>query len=954
VKIPLCQLQAKRGTAAPTTREYLDRACPRVNFRVIDIRYERGVYLPAQDLWLDPWDAKAFAFVSHAHSDHIAPHNEVIISERTARLMQARLPGRRTEHVVPFGKMRRVRDVDLMLLPAGHIFGSAQLFLSAANETLLYTGDFKLRSGKSAEPAEWLRADTLIMETTFGLPRYQFPPTRQVIDRIVAFCRETIEDGEVPVLLGYSLGKAQEILCSLDGAGLTPMLHGSVFQMTRIYEQFGQSFCKYVRYNPNTVAGKVLICPPSTNRSRMLEKIPGKRVAMISGWAVEPNAIYRYQVDAAFPLSDHADYNDLVRYVDLVQPKRVLTLHGFAAEFARDLRDRGVEARALSAEDQMELRLHSPQIGRDAALRRPCQSCGESEFAKFANVGEAIAATPAKLEKIRLLADYLRRLDAEQLSIATTYLTGKAFAQSDLRTLQVGWAVIFRALQAATKINDAEFHRIASSHGDAGKTAFEVLEGRTKPEPFTILESRRLFENLHRARGPITKAELLQNRLSILTACEGQYVVKILTGDLRIGLREGLVEEAIAKAFDVPLDEVKEANMLLGDVGATALLASKNELTRAELSPFRPIKCMLATPEPTAQAIWERFVVAALKGLGAERGHSSGAGPVPAKPVTVFVEDKFDGIRAQLHRDPSRVEIFSRDLKRITDQFPELAESARKFDVDLILDGEIVAFEPGRRLTFFDLQRRLGRRSDGADLFASASADVPVAFIAFDLLYLNGRSLLKTPLRQRRELLHTLKTPAQFQTTEIFWAHSAEEIEQVFRQARKRLNEGLMIKDPESYYLPGTRGMFWFKLKKELATLDVVVVGAEFGHGKRNMVLSDYTFAVRDEASGELLPIGKAYSGLTDIEIAELTEHFKQNTIVDHGRYREVKPDIVLEVAFNSIQPSTRHASGLALRFPRIKAIRRDKNVDAIDTLEYARELVSQHANTNSRSDSLG
>jgi DNA ligase-1 len=177
-------------------------------------------------------------------------------------------------------------------------------------------------------------------------------------------------------------------------------------------------------------------------------------------------------------------------------------------------------------------------------------------------------------------------------------------------------------------------------------------------------------------------------------------------------------------------------------------------------------------------------------------------------------------------------------------------------------------------------------------------------------------------------------------------AHSAAEIEQTFQQARQRLNEGLMIKDPESFYLPGNRGMFWFKLKKELATLDVVVVGAEFGHGKRNNVLSDYTFAVRDETTGKLLPIGKAYSGLTDTEIAELTEHFKQNTIANHGRYREVKPDVILEVAFNSIQPSTRHASGLALRFPRIKAIRRDKNVESIDTLQYAHELATQGANS--------
>jgi DNA ligase-1 len=923
---------------------------------MIEVRYDHGVYLAAFDLWLDPWEAKRFAFVSHAHSDHIAPHQEIVLSERTARLLQARMPGARTEHVLPFGEQRRVHDVDLTLLPAGHIFGSAQLFLATENETLLYTGDFKLRHGKSAEAAEWRQADTLIMETTFGLPRYQFPPTEQVIARIVAFCRDAIEKDAVPVLLGYSLGKAQEILCSLDGAGLAPMLHGSVYQMTRIYEQFGQSFCKYVRYNKNDVAGKVLICPPSASHSPMIQKIPRKRVAMITGWAVDPNAVYRYQVDAAFPLSDHADYNDLVGYVDLVQPKRVLTLHGFASEFARDLRERGIEAWALSEENQMELKLPKSVVaagvrtGRSANLPPVTAAATPSEFLELANVGEAIAATAAKLEKVRLLAEYLRTLKSEQLPVVTTYLTGRAFAQSDLRTLQVGWAVIYRALLAATKISEAEFHRIAASHGDLGKTAFDVLDGRTKPQPFWILESRDLFEKLHRARGPIAKTELLQTRFANLSAREGQYVVKILTGDLRIGLREGLVEEAIAHAFEVPLEQIKEANMLLGDIGATASLASQKQLDRAELSIFRPIKCMLATPEPTAEAIWERFseqkpsnVVAADVPIGTLPPETTPVRLGPAATI-VFVEDKFDGIRAQLHRNSERTEIYSRDLRRITDQFPELTEQARKFDVDLILDGEIVAFEQGRKLTFFDLQRRLGRKSDGADLFATASADVPVAFIAFDLLWLNGRSLLKRSLQERRELLRGFKLPPQFQIAEVFPAHSAADIEERFQQARRRSNEGLMIKDPNSFYLPGARGMFWFKLKKELATLDVVVVGAEFGHGKRNKVLSDYTFAVRDETSGELLPIGKAYSGLTDVEIAELTDHFKQNTIVDHGRYREVKPDIVLEVAFNSIQPSTRHASGLALRFPRIKAIRRDKNVDAIDTLTYARELATQEA----------
>src|SRR4051812_30078881 len=598
--------------------------------------------------------------------------------------MQARMPGERHEHVLDFGKKRTIRGLDVTLIPAGHIFGSAQLFLETDDGSLLYTGDFKLRPGRSAEPAEWRQAQTLIMETTFGLPRYRFPPTEQIIGQIVSFCRDALETGAVPVLLGYSLGKAQEILCALSDAGLTPMLHGSVHQMTRIYEQFGQSFCQYERYNANQVAGKVLICPPSVNRSRMLEKIKEKRVAMISGWAVDPNAIYRYQADAAFPLSDHADYTDLLRFVDLVKPERVLTLHGFAAEFARDLRERGIEAWALSEENQMELGLNSrertrprvllaapsPQVGEqvregEGAFTNTRGACApQSEFHAFATVGEAIAATPAKLEKVRLLAEYLRTLDETQLPIATVYFTGKPFPQNDLRTVQAGWAVIHRALLGATQIAEPDFRRIASSHGDAAKTALEALEGRTKPEPFTIAESRELFEALHKIRGPLGKTELLQQRLARLSAREGQYVVKILTGDLRIGLREGLVEEAIAAAFSAPLDEVKEANMLLGDIGAAADLARKGELRRAELSLFRPIKSMLASPEPTAEAIWARFG-------GAEQDK------------TVYVEDKFDGIRAQLHRGGQGAEIFSRDLRRMTDQFPELADRARSFEAEV-------------------------------------------------------------------------------------------------------------------------------------------------------------------------------------------------------------------------------------------------------------------------------
>jgi DNA ligase-1 len=894
---------------------------------MISVRYHRGLELPEHGLWLDPEDPRPFAFVSHAHSDHIARHPEFIASAGTARLMQARLGGERRGHILEFGQPAKFRDFQITLIPAGHIFGSAQSFIESEHGSLLYSGDFKLRRGLSAEPAETRHAETLIMETTYGLPKYRLPPTEEVLARMIAFCHEALEDGAVPVLLGYSLGKAQEILCAILKAGLTPMLHGAVYQMTEIYRQLKPEFPEgYERYSAGHVEGKVLICPPSANRTIMLTRIKNRRVAVLTGWALDPGATYRYQCDAAFPLSDHADYTDLVRYVELVQPKRVLTLHGFAAAFAADLRERGFDAWALSQENQLELTLRRaaapPKPERPKPDSQPATA--PSEFGAFAALGEQIAASASKLKKIALLADYLRSLDAARLPIAARFLTGRAFAQSDNRTLQVGWAVIKRAVMAAGGLNEQEFRAISRMYADAGKAAYEALLERTSPQEFSLLDALTLFDHLQAARGPVAKGELLRARLGAITPLEASYVVKILTGDLRIGLKSGLVEEAIAAAFEADLDAVREAQMFTGDLGEVASLAARHALEEATLHLFRPIQVMLASPEPTAQAVWERIA----------------ASHAPA----AWTEDKFDGIRAQIHLGHGRAEIFTRDLRQITGQFADLVRAARAHEGEAILDGEILAYEQGRRLTFFDLQKRLGRKTED-DLFLGAS-DIPVVFKAFDLLFLNGTSLLKRPLAERRLALESLALPAGLEVAPIHRVASAEDVEAAFLAARARGNEGLMIKDGASFYTPGRRGQAWLKFKKELATLDVVVVGAEQGHGKRSHVLSDYTFAVRDEASGQLLTIGKAYSGLTDAEIEELTEHFTATTLARHGRYREVSPEIVLEIAFDSIQASDRHASGLAMRFPRIKAIRRDKTPAQIDTLAHARRLaVDQGAN---------
>ncbi len=329
---------------------------PRIEFRAGDL------HIPELGLWLDPHEPQLGpekVFVSHAHSDHIAPHREVILSAPTAKLMQARVPGQRHEHILNFGEKGQfeadAKSFQITLLPAGHIFGSAMALIEFEGETLLYTGDFKLRRGLSAEPCEPCKADILIMETTYGRPQYLFPPTQDILKGILRFCREALDNDETPVLLGYSLGKSQEILCGLADAGLPLMLHGSVIKLTQIYEQFGQCFPKYDRYEAGTARGKVLLCPPNVINSTMLRNLGKTRTAILTGWAVDPNCRFRYQCDAAFPLSDHADFPDLLEMVRQVQPKKVYTLHGFAADFAQTLRNLGYDAQALSEDEQLSL-----------------------------------------------------------------------------------------------------------------------------------------------------------------------------------------------------------------------------------------------------------------------------------------------------------------------------------------------------------------------------------------------------------------------------------------------------------------------------------------------------------------------------------------------------------------------------------------------------------------------
>ena len=585
---------------------------------------------------------------------------------------------------------------------------------------------------------------------------------------------------------------------------------------------------------------------------------------------------------------------------------------------------------------------------------------------RFSTTCEAIAATTKKLQKTALVAEYLRSRPVDEAAVAAVFLSGRPFPAWEEHTLQVGgrslWAIVAELAGKEEKDLTAAYRRL----GDLGAVAGEILPQRSG-QGVAVLQVEVAFRQIAAARGTATKNSLARDLLSRSTPLEAKYIVKIMTGDLRIGLKESLVEEAIAKAYGGTVAEVQRANMLLGDIGETVHLAAVSKLSEARMRLFHPLGFMLASPVESTDEGLSYFPEAA-------------------------VEDKYDGIRAQAHVSDGEVRIFSRTRDEITESFPELPPMLARLPQDAILDGEIVAWgyparvgatsaivdeaaksaadetdeienqadDLGRARPFTFLQQRLGRKKVSDKMLR----ENPVAYLVFDILYAKGELMIERPLHERALILDQLldapridihhgghrgsQGTLSFETDEaasndaiirapVFRASSSDELEQLFVAARARGNEGLMIKDLASAYTPGKRGKSWLKMKRELATLDVIVTAVEYGHGKRIGVLSDYTFAVWD--GDHLENIGKAYSGLTDAEITEMTQWFLEHTIEDRGFLRVVEPKIVLEVAFNNMMRSDRHESGYALRFPRIVRLRPDKSAEDADTLERAKEI---------------
>lgn len=738
--------------------------------------------MPELDLWLDPWDAKPRAFVSHAHADHFARHESALCSDVTAGLLQRRfhLAQNRIEAVsfhVPV-----VRDgFRLRLLPAGHICGSAMLHVTRIkdNASLLYTGDFKTRRGRTAESVNFLNADILILETTFGLPNFEFPNPMEIEAGILRFIHDAFLDGETPVLFGYPLGKAQEALALLAEHGIPTLLHPAVAAMTTACREAGFDMLpEPVEFEGHAPAGHVVIAPPNTIRSKLLRGLKSTRTAMLTGWALQPGSKYRFRVDEVFPLSDHADHPGLLECIKRVRPKKILTVHGFAREFAAELRTRGLDAWCAMGGDQLELSINQA-AQRPGASGGPRHSRAICALADFGDLCRLVGETSSRVAKTEFVATYLRGLQIEDdLRLAAGWLTGEALPRrTGRRVLHLGSATIRRALVSLPNVREERYLEIFLSQYDTARTARLVLqEAHLKPQPLDLPGLAVFFGELAATEGSLDRIARLAARLATLHPVEGETIIKLLTGDLRIGLTKEGIEDAISAAFHAEVADVRHAHMLTGDIGETALLALHGKLREATLRPLVPVKCMLAVSADEA---------------------------LPFAPP-FWLEPKHQGIRAQLHKLGREVSLFSRDLLPLDHEFPELLESARELAGDFILDGELTGS--------VDLRKSM---ADG-DLFLTApnpSAPVPPRFIAFDLLWHNGEDLLRQPLLDRREKLESLVLAPPFEVIAIHPADDPAGINAIFQQALRDGHQGLVVKDPQSRYTPGGCDQAWLTLQ---------------------------------------------------------------------------------------------------------------------------------------------
>jgi len=560
----------------------------------------------------------------------------------------------------------------------------------------------------------------------------------------------------------------------------------------------------------------------------------------------------------------------------------------------------------------------------------------QTAFRNLCELCEKLEATTKRLIKIDLAANFVNTLQSEEIEQAVSMILGRPFPKWDQRVLEISWATLSGIIKRLASFSWSDFRVAYSQTGDVGSTVKTMFEAsRIKKQatlfekPMTILEVRRTFENIAEASGAGSrerKERLVEALLSQASPIEAKYVVKIMTFDMRTGFSEGLMEMAVAKAFNISLEKVQTASMLTGDIGETAsILKSKGieGLSQLGFRVFRPIKPMMAqVAEGVEEALEE------------------------AEGMMAF-EYKLDGARIQIHKQGNEVRVYSRRLTDVTGSLPEVVDLVQT-EVkaqEAILEGEVIAVgkDKSSPLLFQHLMRRF-RRVHG---IAEMTKEIPIALELFDVMYVDGKSLIDEPYLERRTELS--KIAGHIKLTEQSITGNVQEAEAFLKEALDKGHEGLMAKKLDSPYTPGIRGKRWFKIKRTLESLDLVIVAAEWGYGRRHEWLSDYYLAARDVDTGEFVIVGKTFKGLTDQEIIEMTEQLKQSIVREEPHRVVVVPKIVVEVAYNEIQKSPKYESGMALRFARITRIRDDRSPEDADTIQRVRGIYEKQYEKKAR-----
>ena len=548
-----------------------------------------------------------------------------------------------------------------------------------------------------------------------------------------------------------------------------------------------------------------------------------------------------------------------------------------------------------------------------------------TNFSALAELCEKLEGMKKRIPMVNLVADFLKSLEPKEVEPAVSMILGRALPKGSQQTLEVSWATLSEIIRRITGVDWRVFMDAFGKTGDIGAATKVVFENsRVKRQmplferALTITDVRESFEAIAEATGHGSrekKERLIETLLSSASPLEAKYLVKIIIGEMRTGFHEGLMEQAVSAAFHVPLDMVQRASMVLGDIGSVAAIAKtegEEGLSKVGFKVFRPVRLMLA------QMVND--VAEALKEHGGK---------------TAF-EYKLDGARVQIHKHGEIVKIFSRRLTDVTESLPEIADAVKNNvkGEEAILEGEVIAVNnEGHPLPFQHLMRRFKRVHEVEDMTEA----IPIKLFLFDILYLNGQSLIALPYVQRRQIL--AENAGEIPLTKQTITGSVEEAEQFLKEATSAGHEGLMAKKIDSDYVPGIRGKRWLKIKPTLEPLDLVIVAAEYGYGRRREWLSDYYLAARDAETGEFLTVGKTFKGLTDAEIIEMTKRLKELAIKEEPRRVFVIPKIVVEVAYNEIQKSPKYKCGMALRFARITRIREEKTPEEADTIQRVREI---------------